>query len=529
MRERELASEEWFDTEYAGEISSIDLPEPDEDYVFVAMRLFSFWPIVNSRGATFDREDFSADILETLIGKQVNLEHDGLEQVVGSVISYATTDDGVDIGVRIDREQAAHHGLDVKDMRGGYFSHCSLELTRDPANSQYIAYDDGFNIQKSIPVLTGRRMGIRRTTARDPYNFQGYKVAERLKPKRFTGVGLVPVPADSTAALYRVKASDGEDEEERIESLNHVDEDFIELLPEDMDAIVAFESEEAASEKPKALTPGKNHADPGYQPDRRPRYQLDSPEHVRSAAKFFGIASYRAKYTPAQRAHIDAKIAAAKKRFGIGDSEKAAALTLGENPTMSTEALDLLQEKVATLEAAVKSLTTDKETASAEASTAKTRVTELETRVQELETELASANETVRELREEKEKAAAEAKVDSLMTELHEIHPIADEERENLREQASHACDNDGVIRALRAERKVLAFEKEKETAQAEAAAAEAEKVKAKSKPAVVVTKEKEEASAEEFETEDDARQLVAPVTRVIGDKTVEYVPGLYI
>ena len=78
-----------------------------------------------------------------------------------------------------------------------------------------------------------------------------------------------------------------------------------------------------AKAKAKPLTPGTEYADPGWQPDKKPRYPLDTREHVASASRFFGIGKYRDRYTSEQQKHIQDKIDAAKKKFGIDDEEKS--------------------------------------------------------------------------------------------------------------------------------------------------------------------------------------------------------------
>lgn len=531
--EREIASAtEWLDQEQAGS-AAIELPEPDEDYLYAGARLLSFWPVVNSRGATYEREDFSEDSLNTLLGKQVNLTHDKLNKVIGSIIGYKVQPDGIDIAMRIDREQANFHGLEPEDMRkGNYFSQCSLELTKDPDGSHFYAYDDGYNIKQSIPVMTGRRMGIRRTRESDPYMLQGMKVAERIKPARFTGVGLVPRPADATAQLYAVKADEGDEEDRPLQTMD--EQLFIELLPEDYDAVVngTFSEEHASAREleiaMKALTPGNNYADPGYKGVKK--YPLDNEGHVRSAARFWGIASYRSGYTPEQQRHISAAIARAKKKYGIGDAEKADTGVL----TLSDVDKATLEAKISELEGQLASLRADKETASTEHNT---KVSELEARITALETDLAARDEKISGYEQEKAAAERATKIEEILTQLHAIHPIADEEREALREKAAFVCDNDGVIHELRAaqlEKKVAALEAAKAEAATEEPAKTEEPVKTEEKPTGdgggpsgpgAKEGEKEQASAE------DARQkLEPPATLSTATHTdVPYVPGKYI
>ena len=48
------------------------------------------------------------------------------------------------------------------------------------------------------------------------------------------------------------------------------------------------------------------------------KYPLDTPEHVRSAASYFGMAKNRSKYSQEEQTIIDKRIGAAKKKFKIG-------------------------------------------------------------------------------------------------------------------------------------------------------------------------------------------------------------------
>lgn len=64
------------------------------------------------------------------------------------------------------------------------------------------------------------------------------------------------------------------------------------------------------------------YADPGYQNDKKKRYPIDTKAHVRAAASYFAKASNRKKYSASQIKAIDGRIAAAKRKMGIG-AEKA--------------------------------------------------------------------------------------------------------------------------------------------------------------------------------------------------------------
>lgn len=488
---------EWFDTAQAGS-SSIKLPEPDIDYCYAAARLLSFFPVVNSKGATYFPEDIDDALLQTLIGKQANLEHDKT-RIIGTICSASQTDDGIDIGVRVDRECAELQGLDVTDMRSGhYFSHVSVELTKDMDDSWFLAVDDGFNVIQAIPVSIGRSMNIRRTTARDPYKFRGHRVVERIKPARFTGVGFVPNPADKTAALFAVSADDKT-------------EDTMKSAPQSVPSapvwtdggshipVWAEDHEEMSKD---ALTQGADYADPGYQEDGKKRYPLETREHTVAASRFFGKAKNREKYTEPEVQHIDSKIAEAKRRFQVGDEDDAKQSASAETPKEKANMNETeLQSRVESLEADVARLTAEKEQASqavAHTGELSAKVVSLTNALSAKETELASITAERDALKTEKETAARESAIDSLVGELVAIMPAKDEaDLAALRESASKYVDDAGVIRVIKLERENLALKAA--LAEKEAAPAPGQELPADTKTEDTPAKEGEKASDGSF------------------------------
>lgn len=61
------------------------------------------------------------------------------------------------------------------------------------------------------------------------------------------------------------------------------------------------------------------YADPGYQSDGVHRYPLDTAEHIKAAASYFGQQKNRDQYTSSQQKAIESRIEAAERRHGIGD------------------------------------------------------------------------------------------------------------------------------------------------------------------------------------------------------------------
>jgi hypothetical protein len=66
-----------------------------------------------------------------------------------------------------------------------------------------------------------------------------------------------------------------------------------------------------ASKKPYGNV---EYADPGFQPDKKKRYPLDTEKHIRAAHSYIGMPKNSSKYTSDQLAHIKDKVHAAWKR-----------------------------------------------------------------------------------------------------------------------------------------------------------------------------------------------------------------------
>jgi hypothetical protein len=345
---------EWYDTTQPGFFSGF-LPDANINYAYAGMRLISWFPVVNSRGATYFSADITDEMISSLPFSLANLRHDKGD-IIGTVVSAARTDQGIDIVVQIDREAAIAQGLSILDLRAGKcFSRVSVEMTRDPAMCRFLVVDGGYNIIREIPTLAGRKAGIRRTTASDPYLYQGNKVIEAVVPERFTGVGFTPNPSDVGAELYALAADD--ETEER-------------LLLNPNEAPLA-----QSQETDMALTPKE-----------------------------------------------------------IQD----------------------LQDKVIALETAIAAKNTESETASTSMADLNTQIAELKALLATKETELASATTEATTLRVEKEKADRETAIDALVAKWELIKATRDDaERVALRETASHACGDDGVIRSFEQAREI--------------------------------------------------------------------------
>lgn len=64
------------------------------------------------------------------------------------------------------------------------------------------------------------------------------------------------------------------------------------------------------------------YGDVEFADETNKKYPLDTEEHVRAAASYFGMPKNRSKYSEADQKTIDNKISAAEKKFGIGEDNK---------------------------------------------------------------------------------------------------------------------------------------------------------------------------------------------------------------
>jgi hypothetical protein len=414
------SASEWYDVLQTG-TRALKAPPANDNYAYLATQMMSWAPERNAKGVIFYPEDISDDLLSEWVGRQVNIEHNK-GMVVGNLRKVARTQFGVEGIVEIDRDQAEMHGMDLNQPVVA----TSVEFTRDPTRSPFIVQDETGKVIKQVDETAN--VGLRRTTKRDPYLYDNkYTVSQRVTPRHMTGLGLTVRPADKNARVYHMTAS--------------TDEDFIEVLSQ----FGTLDAQETAA-APKEPYGNVHYADPGYQSDKKSRYPLDTPAHVRAAASYFGDPKNRNLYTPAQRAHIDAAIKAAKERFKIGDESASAEKDINMNH----------DDEVAALKA-----------------------------------ENAKLAESMSEL----QKSLKTSKLANVLLELDTIKTLTADERKSLTETASAYVDDDGVIRAMKAERRLVAtgeenldLKKENDTLKAAAKAVADEAAAKKDGVAIGVT-----------------------------------------
>lgn len=304
-------------------IVRISAPSPDgksplksrpsnESYFYPVTRAVSFWPQVNGNGAFFEEDKLaplvnSSDEEDTFIGKLVNIWHDKGTQtgnrIIGAIKDQAVVPgSGVDLMARIDRKAADVYGITPDDFKAdGEYCSSSIEIFCDFDRSTWVALTNpgskDLNDQTIFTPEQADDMGMSRT-ALTGYKYQDkYEVVEGMWPLRCRGLAFLDDPADPTANVFELAAS---------RTRNTMSMTLDELLA-----------------NKQALTPGQYHADPGFLSDKKERYQLDTPEHVKSAASLFGM--NKDKYSPEEQRHILSAISEARTRLGMKptDDERA--------------------------------------------------------------------------------------------------------------------------------------------------------------------------------------------------------------
>lgn len=283
--------------------SPLRAPEADDSFTYLVGRAVTAFPTINGNNAAFLEEDCgNTRGLKSFIGTDkgfkfglVNVSHSvgpgKPNTILGSIRDEQWVNDGVDIIAQIDKRACEAHSIEADEFANELGSF-SIEIHCDRDKSTFIAMTNPaskkLEDQTVFSAEEAASQGIRRTSfvEPDPFLYQGkHLVVELCSPIRCRGVAVLPNPAEKTANVYEVAAS-----------------------------------LESAAKHP-APYGDVDYADDGYRGKKR--YPVDTPEHVRAAASYFGQQQNRDKYTPEQQKHIQGKIDAAKKKFGIGDEEKA--------------------------------------------------------------------------------------------------------------------------------------------------------------------------------------------------------------
>jgi hypothetical protein len=129
----------------------------------------------------------------------------------------------------------------------------------------------------------------------------------------------------------------------------------------------------------------KPYGDVAYADEKNGKYPIDTEEHVRAAASYFGMPKNKKKYSADEQTSIAAKISAAEKKFGIGEkaapavdtaalSEAILSEVRGIFGTVKADILKAVDDKVAEAGAVTATIKAAADAASAETSTLKASI-----------------------------------------------------------------------------------------------------------------------------------------------------------
>lgn len=180
----------------------------------------------------------------------------------------------------------------------------------------------------SYEEITNRLQGALNAQIKTPYNM-GYFWIEATYPDAVVICG--DIDGDRDQDKYKVSYTMDDDgiiklgdiQPVKVEYVPAIDEDdpsTMKGLPigkEDKGDMNKVAEREDVSEAEEARAKEK-YGDVNYADEKNTKYPLDTEAHVRAAASYFGMPKNRGKYSAEDQKKIDAKIASAKKKFGIG-------------------------------------------------------------------------------------------------------------------------------------------------------------------------------------------------------------------
>lgn len=174
--------------------------------------------------------------------------------------------------------------------------------------------------------ITNRLQGALNAQIKTPYNM-GYFWIKATYADSVIICG--NIDGDGDEDLYRVAYTMDDDgviklgtiQEVKMEFIPAIDEDDIGImvgLPVEKSDINKIAEREDVSEAEESRAKEK-YGDVTYADEKNSKYPIDTEAHVRAAASYFGMPKNRSKYSAEDQKKIDAKIASAKKKFGIGE------------------------------------------------------------------------------------------------------------------------------------------------------------------------------------------------------------------
>jgi hypothetical protein len=208
----------------------IEPPKPTATHFFTAGKVLSFFPTVNENGMTFFKEDISDEMVQTLVGSTVDIQHvkpgynisdasvKGSNATIGAITVASKTEDGIEILTKLERTVVSALGFSPEDFEPGVgrFAKYSQECDYLQSDAKFIAVDksDPTKVVATLDYADGVERGLRPSVVGKDGKwemclFEGNPVYLRVKPVSFSGAGHVHNPADPSAQTFKMAASKG--------------------------------------------------------------------------------------------------------------------------------------------------------------------------------------------------------------------------------------------------------------------------------------------------------------------------------
>lgn len=209
---------------------SLKPPPSTGTHFGTAGRVLSFFPKVNKNGYTFEEENVPDELIKTLVGSTVDIEHlkpgygaqsrliDAHNTTFGSIVAAKRVPgEGVDIACKLERSIAAQFGFASDDFAPGkLLGQYSQECDYKPEAGSFIVVDksDPTKIISRIPYADGVAIGLSTQNLSHVEGgewkyvlHEGNPLYFSVTPTSFSGTGHVLVPADDSAVTYKLAAA----------------------------------------------------------------------------------------------------------------------------------------------------------------------------------------------------------------------------------------------------------------------------------------------------------------------------------
>ena len=206
----------------------LEPPQATPTHFFTAGKVLSFFPVCNENGMTFFKDDVPDDMVNTLVGSTVDIQHvkpgynitdsaiKGSNATIGAITEARKTADGIEIVTKLERTVVSAMGFSPEDFEPGVgrFAKYSQECDYRTSEARFIAVDksDPSKVVATLDYADGIERGLRPSAVGhdgkwDYCLLDGNPVFLAVKPVSFSGAGHVANPADPSAQTFKMAAS----------------------------------------------------------------------------------------------------------------------------------------------------------------------------------------------------------------------------------------------------------------------------------------------------------------------------------